>query len=55
MLNPGEKKNVFFKLKPEQLSFLDEYLKWVIEPGTFAVMTGSSSKDIRLKREFNVK
>jgi beta-glucosidase len=55
MLNPGEKKNVVFKLKPEQLSFLDENLKWVIKPGTFAVMAGSSSKDIRLKGEFIVK
>jgi beta-glucosidase len=55
MLNPGEKKKVEFKLKPEQLSFIDQNLKWVVEPGTFAVMIGSSSENIRLKGEFEVK
>lgn len=55
MLNPGEKKKVEFTLKPEQLSFLDQNLKWVVEPGKFSVMVGSSSENIRLKGEFEVK
>ena len=54
MLNPGEKKTVNFITTPEHLSFLDENLKKVVEPGLFTVMVGSSSKDIRLKGEFEV-
>jgi beta-glucosidase len=55
MLNPGEKKNVTFTITSEQLSFLDQNLNRIVEPGTFAVMVGSSSNDIRLKGEFEVK
>ena len=55
MLEPGEKKRVEFILTPEQLSFLDQDLHWVVEPGLFSVMVGSSSSDIRLKGEFEVK
>ena len=55
MLEPGEKKRVEFTLTPEQLSFLDQDLHWVVEPGMFSVMVGSSSEDIRLKGEFEVK
>ncbi|MDD4109392.1 MAG: glycoside hydrolase family 3 C-terminal domain-containing protein, partial [Prolixibacteraceae bacterium] len=53
-LKPGEKKTVSFKLTPEDLSLLDENLRRVVEPGTFMVMVGSSSKDIHLKGEFAV-
>ena len=54
-LNPGEKKRVEFTLKPEHLCFLDQNMKWIVEPGMFTVMVGSSSEDIRLKGEFEVK
>ena len=54
-LAAGEKKTVKFKLTPEQLSFLDRNLNWVVEPGIFKVMVGSSSADIRLNGEFEVK
>ena len=54
-LAAGEKKTVRFRLAPEQLSFLDRNLERVVEPGMFAVMIGSSSEDIRLKGEFEVK
>jgi beta-glucosidase len=54
-LAPGEKKTVRFKLTSEHLSFLDRNLEPVVEPGIFEVMVGSSSKDIRLKGEFEVK
>ncbi len=55
MLNPGEKKRVEFTITPESLSFLDRNMNWVVEPGKFSVMVGSSSKDIRLRGEFEVK
>ena len=54
-LSAGEKKTVRFRLTPEHLSFLDRNLEWIVEPGIFEVMIGSSSQDIRLKGEFEVK
>ncbi len=53
-LQPGEKKTVGFVLAPEHLALLDRHLEWVVEPGTFAVMIGRSSKDIRLRGTFEV-
>jgi beta-glucosidase len=54
-LAPGEIKNIKFKLTPEDLTLLDRDLHPVVEPGTFEVQVGSSSKDIKLKGEFGVK
>jgi len=54
-LEPGEKKTVKLKLLPEELSLLDRDMNFVVEPGVFEVMIGSSSKDIKLKGEFEVK
>jgi len=54
-LEPGETKKVQFKLTPEHLSLLDESLNRIVEPGKFSVMVGSSSENIRLKGEFEVK
>jgi beta-glucosidase len=54
-LEPGEKKTVKLKLLPEDLSLFDRDMNFVVEPGTFEVMVGSSSKDIKLKGEFEVK
>ncbi len=53
-LKPQEKKTVTFVLTQEQLSFLDQNMKSVVEPGTIEVMIGSSSEDIRLKSSFEV-
>lgn len=54
-LAPGEEKEVTFTLGPEQLRMLDRDLKWVVEPGTFRVLIGASSKDIRLRGDLVVR
>ncbi len=52
-LEPGDKKTVKFELKKQDLSFYDETAgSWVAEKGTFKVLIGSSSRDIRLELEF---
>lgn len=53
-LRPGEKKTVSFVLAPEHLALLDRHLERSVEPGTFKVMVGHSSKDIRLTDTFEV-
>ncbi len=54
-LKPGEKKKIIFKLKKDALSFYDSAKKsWVAEPGLFEVQIGSSSRDIRLTKTFEL-
>ena len=53
-LKPGEERKVAFKLSADQLAFYDGDVELVVEPGTFEVMVGSSSEDIRLKGSFEV-
>ena len=53
-LEPGEKRKVAFVLTAEELSLLDIDLNQVVEPGSFRVMIGSSSEDIRLTGRFEV-
>jgi beta-glucosidase len=54
-LKPGESKEVAFVITPSMLSMLDEKMQTVVEPGTFRLMIGASSRDIRLKETVNVK
>jgi beta-glucosidase len=54
-LEPGESKRLTFKLSAPELSLLDAKLRSVVEPGTFRVMIGRSSKDIRLRGRLQVK
>lgn len=51
-LQPGEKKMITFILTPPDLSLWDKSMHFVVEPGAFKVMIGSSSEDIRLSGEF---
>lgn len=53
-LAPGEKKTVKFVIDREKLSFFNEKLQWIAEPGAFDLMIGSSSADIRLKSNFEL-
>ncbi len=48
-IKPCKTKKVSFILKPEDLAFYDSNkMKFVVEPGAFKIMIGSSSRDIRL-------
>jgi beta-glucosidase len=51
-LGPGEARTVSFTVSPERLAFWDEKRNaWIVEPGAFEVMVGSSSADVRLRGE----
>lgn len=54
-LAPGEEREVAFAITPDDLRMLDSGMRWVVEPGTFRVMVGSSSRDIRLRGELVVR
>ena len=45
----GETKNVIFEITPESLAFYDIDMNFVVEPGSFNIMTGSSSHFKSLK------
>jgi len=49
-LEAGETKNVAFEITPEQLAFYDIHMKYVVEPGEFEIMVGSSSRDSDLQK-----
>jgi beta-glucosidase len=49
-LEPGEEKEIRVSVMPDQLSMLYLDMKRVTEQGSFRVMIGSSSKDIRLRK-----
>ena len=55
-LRPGQKKTVAFTLGGEKLSFWDGRTHgFVVEPGAFDVLVGSSSEDIRVQTRLQVK
>jgi beta-glucosidase len=54
-LEPGETKTVKLKLLPEDLSLYDRNMNFVVEPGTFKIMIGSSSQNIKLTGSLEVK
>jgi beta-glucosidase len=54
-LAPGETKQVTFRLDERALAFYDDTAKrWVVEPGAFEILVGSSSRDIRLKQTITI-
>ena len=55
MLQPGESKIIEFIIDKDKLSFYNQQLDWVAEPGEFEIMIGSSSADIRLKTLIELK
>jgi len=55
-LQPGETKEVIFRLNAKDaLSIWNRQMQYVVEPGEFKIMIGSSSDDIRLNGSFEVK
>jgi beta-glucosidase len=47
-LRPGEEKTIRIDLPVQYLAFFDDQsMTWVVEPGRFELMAGSSSRDIR--------
>lgn len=54
-LKSNEKQKVEFTLNKDNLAFYNpEKKQWVVEPGKFEILLGSSSRDIRLKDNFIV-
>jgi beta-glucosidase len=53
-LQPGETRTVSFTLTPEHLALYDRSGHWTIEPGSFTVMVGASSEDVRLTGTFTI-
>ena len=54
-LEKGESKTVRFSLSPQELGMWNRDNHFVVEPGTFTIMIGASSEDIRLTGKVEVK
>ena len=56
MLSPGQTQQVSFPINRDAMSYYSNAKKsWVAEPGTFEILVGASSRDIRLKGAFTLK
>jgi beta-glucosidase len=53
-LNIGETKTVTFIIDNQKLSFYNEKLDYISEPGDFDLLIGSSSKDLHFKETFEL-
>jgi beta-glucosidase len=54
-LAPGETKPVTMSLEPRSFAYWDDHDKtWRVEAGTFEILAGASSRDIRLRRKIEV-
>ncbi|TXG39058.1 glycoside hydrolase family 3 N-terminal domain-containing protein [Seonamhaeicola maritimus] len=53
-LKPGETKIINFTIHPDDLAILDKEMNWTVEEGTFEVLIGGSSVDIKLREQFEV-
>ena len=53
-LAPGEERDVTFTLDARDLRFLDERMRWIVEPGTYRILIGASSMDIRLRGDLEI-
>jgi beta-glucosidase len=53
-LESGETQKVKFELTPKDLQLLNKDMEWEVVPGTFEIMLGNSSVDLKLKGEFQI-
>jgi beta-glucosidase len=54
-IEPGQTKPVSIKLNMDQFAHFDEQTdQWVVEPGQFELLIGSSSRDIRLREKITI-
>lgn len=53
-LKAGESKTLTFKIERSKLSFYDDDLNYITQPGDFKLMLGSASNDIRLEQKFSL-
>ena len=52
-LDPGESKVIDLEIEYQDLAYWDQVRKdWYVEAGSFVVLVGASSEDIRLNGEF---
>ena len=49
-LKPGEKRTVELEITPESLAFYNIGMTYVVEPGEFEIMVGTSSRDSDLQK-----
>lgn len=54
-LKAGGSKTIRFTIGKEKLSFFNQALQWVAEPGNFKIMAGASSDDIKFETTLELK
>lgn len=55
-LKPGESKKITFSLTKEAFQYYNDIKQqWVLEPGTFTIMAGGSSRDIHVSKAIELK
>ncbi|WP_426670292.1 beta-glucosidase BglX [Mucilaginibacter sp. McL0603] len=54
LLQPGETRRITFNIRKDELSFYNDKLERIVQPGTFQIMIGSASSDIRLQKSFEL-
>lgn len=55
LLAPGESQTLTLSVAEDQLaSFLEDEDAWIVEPGTYTLLVGASSADIRAKSSLNI-
>ena len=56
MLEPGETKNIEFKLTKDDFKYYDSSKHdWTVNPGNYEILVGSSSRDIKLSDKITLK
>jgi beta-glucosidase len=54
LLQPGQTRRITFNISKDELSFYNDKLERIVQPGTFQIMIGSASNDIRLQKSFEL-